>query len=183
QGAPLSPRRLGMLGTMATAATSPGASIGPSRSIPCTLDCDTRVAATTCFSVLPAARNTCTRCLATAPIILLRLPATRVIPGRSGRPSELFPSLRWSGVPGRGWSQFPEPAEATHHRRDASTRCIQLSPTGFYAKKRDNLGRCDASNVRKSLRYNESVGVPNGIRTRVTAVKGRCPGPLDDGDA
>ena len=22
---------------------------------------------------------------------------------------------------------------------------------------------------------------PNGIRTRVTAVKGRCPGPLDDG--
>ena len=26
-------------------------------------------------------------------------------------------------------------------------------------------------------------GVPDGIRTRVTAVKGRCPGPLDDGDA
>ena len=25
-------------------------------------------------------------------------------------------------------------------------------------------------------------GVPDGIRTRVTAVKGRCPGPLDDGD-
>jgi hypothetical protein len=24
------------------------------------------------------------------------------------------------------------------------------------------------------------VGDPNGIRTRVTAVKGRCPGPLDD---
>ena len=23
-------------------------------------------------------------------------------------------------------------------------------------------------------------GDPNGIRTRVTAVKGRCPGPLDD---
>ena len=28
-----------------------------------------------------------------------------------------------------------------------------------------------------------AVGVPDGIRTRVTAVKGRCPGPLDDGDA
>jgi hypothetical protein len=27
------------------------------------------------------------------------------------------------------------------------------------------------------------IGVPDGIRTRVTAVKGRCPGPLDDGDA
>jgi hypothetical protein len=26
-------------------------------------------------------------------------------------------------------------------------------------------------------------GVPRGIRTPVTAVKGRCPGPLDDGDA
>src|SRR5213080_5385371 len=27
-----------------------------------------------------------------------------------------------------------------------------------------------------------SIGVPKGIRTPVTAVKGRCPGPLDDGD-
>ena len=26
-------------------------------------------------------------------------------------------------------------------------------------------------------------GVPNGIRTRVAAVKGRCPRPLDDGNA
>jgi hypothetical protein len=26
-------------------------------------------------------------------------------------------------------------------------------------------------------------GVPRGVRTPVTAVKGRCPGPLDDGDA
>ncbi len=25
-------------------------------------------------------------------------------------------------------------------------------------------------------------GVPKGIRTPVTAVKGRCPWPLDDGD-
>ena len=25
-------------------------------------------------------------------------------------------------------------------------------------------------------------GVPNGIRTRVAAVRGRCPRPLDDGD-
>ena len=25
-------------------------------------------------------------------------------------------------------------------------------------------------------------GVPNGIRTRVSALRGRCPRPLDDGD-
>src|ERR1700722_7657417 len=27
------------------------------------------------------------------------------------------------------------------------------------------------------------IGVPKGIRTPVTAVKGRCPRPLDDGDS
>jgi hypothetical protein len=29
----------------------------------------------------------------------------------------------------------------------------------------------------------QSDGVPKGIRTPVTAVKGQCPRPLDDGDA
>ena len=28
----------------------------------------------------------------------------------------------------------------------------------------------------------DRIGVPKGIRTPVTAVKGRCPWPLDDGD-
>ena len=35
--------------------------------------------------------------------------------------------------------------------------------------------------VHKSLRK-ALFGVPKGIRTPVTAVKGRCPRPLDDGD-
>ncbi len=35
----------------------------------------------------------------------------------------------------------------------------------------------------QSLYFFELVErAPNGIRTRVTAVKGRCPRPLDDGD-
>ena len=32
------------------------------------------------------------------------------------------------------------------------------------------------------LIFNAKFGVPKGIRTPVTAVKGRCPRPLDDGD-
>src|SRR2546421_4729857 len=35
---------------------------------------------------------------------------------------------------------------------------------------------------RVHVRSVPEVGVPKGIRTPVTAVKGRCPGPLDDGD-
>ncbi|GEM_PF-2434664 len=38
-------------------------------------------------------------------------------------------------------------------------------------------------NLTKLMRFTSPVNsVPNGIRTRVTAVKGQCPWPLDDGD-
>jgi hypothetical protein len=36
--------------------------------------------------------------------------------------------------------------------------------------------------MRTMRRVYEMIGVPRGIRTPVTAVKGRCPRPLDDGD-
>ena len=38
--------------------------------------------------------------------------------------------------------------------------------------------------IKKALLYEQGFfnGVPKGIRTPVTAVKGRCPRPLDDGD-
>jgi hypothetical protein len=31
--------------------------------------------------------------------------------------------------------------------------------------------------VKKKLKQKKKIGVPNGIRTRVTALKGRCPRP------
>jgi hypothetical protein len=34
----------------------------------------------------------------------------------------------------------------------------------------------------KTIQKTGKNGVPSGIRTRVAAVKGRCPRPLDDGD-
>src|SRR6266487_1850237 len=39
------------------------------------------------------------------------------------------------------------------------------------------MRKCYAFALSRSLYYGSD---PNGIRTRVTAVKGRCPGPLDD---
>ncbi len=38
------------------------------------------------------------------------------------------------------------------------------------------------ANCRNPYKLLKSLGVPYGIRTRVTAVKGRCPGPLDERD-
>jgi hypothetical protein len=43
-------------------------------------------------------------------------------------------------------------------------------------------GRGSHPLVNATLAIRFANGVPKGIRTPVTAVKGRCPGPLDDGD-
>ncbi len=40
----------------------------------------------------------------------------------------------------------------------------------------------DVLHVRQCWCWTLKTGVPNEIRTRVIAVKGRCPRPLDDGD-
>ena len=42
---------------------------------------------------------------------------------------------------------------------------------------------CFKPNPLAGVAFHFSTGVPKGIRTPVTAVKGRCPRPLDDGDA
>ena len=40
----------------------------------------------------------------------------------------------------------------------------------------------DCETRKRVVGFEDQAGVPNGIRTRVLALKGLCPGPLDDGD-
>ena len=67
---------------------------------------------------------------------------------------------------------------ASNETRRAIVRSflLQQSPT--------RIGMLDfgGKDSRPTLTCPRAIGVPNGIRTRVTAVKGRCPRPLDDGD-
>ena len=64
------------------------------------------------------------------------------------------------------------PLDSLTLARDHSTRLLYVS-----------LNVCLAARsvvMSEALHRAESNGDPNGIRTRVTAVKGRCPRPLDD---
>ena len=45
-----------------------------------------------------------------------------------------------------------------------------------------NCGARIGFSLNSPYQFLDFIGVPRGIRTPVTAVKGRCPGPLDDGD-
>ena len=66
-----------------------------------------------------------------------------------------------------------------HHHFARDTRSFDLFAVDTQARKnRDKRG----SKLVRSVEVIE-YGVPRGIRTPVVAVKGRCPGPLDDGDA
>ena len=58
--------------------------------------------------------------------------------------------------------------------------CIQSRPKTLLADLLPKLGQCRSGLSAKSL---NDFGDPNGTRTRVFAVKGRRPGPLDDGAA
>ena len=68
-----------------------------------------------------------------------------------------------------------------HARRaEAAESTGAISELLSSAERGARVSVCRSACVHVRLR---AFGVPNGIRTRVTAVKGRCPRPLDDGDA
>ena len=100
-------------------------------------------------------------------------------------------------TPGHSADHHPagdfQPA-ADHARRDPARFLLRSAAAGrdrvSARVARPNPGR-QAASVASSARISlwavllAALGenVPNGIRTRAAAVKGRCPGPLDDGDA
>jgi hypothetical protein len=64
-----------------------------------------------------------------------------------------------------------------------SKKQSKLADLGTFVRDREYLKQTVERVVNpllRPIRRDESIGDPNGIRTRVTAVKGRCPGPLDD---
>jgi hypothetical protein len=59
-------------------------------------------------------------------------------------------------------------------RKGEGSVARDLTPSPFYPRTKEKGPA--------SLQALDIYGVPTGIRTPVTAVKGRCPRPLDDGD-
>ena len=97
----------------------------------------------------------------------------RAQPGRSGfeghRPPDLATGFASAGEARvhHGTMQWKETAERIRADRDRRCRLV--------GKRRSPCDERRMGNAR--IR-----GVPRGSRTPVAAVKGRCPGPLDDGD-
>src|SRR5271155_4061528 len=68
---------------------------------------------------------------------------------------------------------------------DSLTACHAMSPptaADVQDRRRPYPGHFRDTNCRLFIQLLDIIGVPKGIRTPVTAVKGRCPRPLDDGD-
>jgi hypothetical protein len=72
----------------------------------------------------------------------------------------------------------------THRSQESTTICAGILPAGHALSRRGYWNRRQALAFRASRRRTTPrrwFGTPNGIRTRVTCVKGRRPRPLDDG--
>ena len=80
---------------------------------------------------------------------------------------------------------FPD-AEPCFATRVGTAPSMHRRRFEILARGRRNAGASSAAtgraNSRVAKRTGGEVGVPRGSRTPVAAVKGRCPGPLDDGD-
>ena len=103
------------------------------------------------------------------------------------------PDLRVCGGQGRGrtadlpiFSRTLVPTELPGRTRDEDGRLnrpllLGATPTGLEPATSAVTGR-RANQLRYGALLKALLRIPNGIRTRATAVKGRGPGPLDDGD-
>jgi hypothetical protein len=71
------------------------------------------------------------------------------------------------------------PGYRTREAQKASTACMAKG-NYLLAGITRNVSGSQNRHLRAGLRFSHKTRDPNGIRTRVTAVKGRCPRPLDD---
>src|SRR5437763_1718235 len=83
---------------------------------------------------------------------------------------------RWAGSGNAGRQSFRTATASEEADRGDHQRPHRTSGSNATASTIEET-RCGAG---KKIR--KDGGVPTEIRTLVTAVKGRCPGPLDDGD-
>src|SRR5437867_3499603 len=66
-------------------------------------------------------------------------------------------------------------------KREAGERSCRMG-SNMTAKSLEPPQHVSPSTTSRQFPAERNVGVPNGIRTRVLALKGPRPGPLDDGD-
>ncbi len=113
-------------------------------------------------------------------IFCLHLPAQRPLAARreSPRPFPRKPNSWLALAAPRGFGHVPRPRRGgsslrSEHRRRPSNPHASQTVGSLWCRPNKNATR----------RWRLYFGVPRGIRTPVTAVKGQCPRPLDDGDS